>query len=1157
MDEKSKNLIIGLLLASIYVGVGYFGINLISLPPGNLTPIWFASGVGLIAFRLLGKRAFVWVTLASFIVNFPIFLLTTRYSLLLTCLLGALVAGTDAFQAYLAYRFSLWVEKRLGHRLFSQPVDLVWFLIAVSMLPALLTCWLLVFLAGFISGTLPTGSALVVQIGVITIGNSLGLFLVGPLAWTWREGKLPLRDHLLARVVLNSLPLLSLIASILWQPYLILLTFPLLLLTYAYPYLIDAVLSMLPVALVASLATIQHMGSLTGETPEQSFTYLELFLFSLTLTRYAVALIFNRPLVHPPVAAPGSEGRLGKSPDKPERFNRSWIFLFLVIAISLVTAGLWFYQDESRIIRQKSYNELKAIGDLKTSQLLAWRTDRASNIQITTQDPFFRSAILQWLENPQDTTLQENILKRMDDMRSMQDIDNVILVTPDGRILLSLDPRLTSLEDNTQELVNQVITAGNMVFGNLSRCPICPQVHLDIGSPILDAHDRPVAVLILRTDPQAYLYPLIQTWPLPSQSAETLLVRREGDEVIFLNTLRHREDLVLTLRIPITQTDLPAVRATLGESGEVIGKDYRGMPVLADIRQIPGSDWYMVTKIDLSEALAEARYHGQVILIFIGLSILVSGALVGLLFINRQGRLYQELFTAEYQRNIAREEIRATLYSIGDGVISTDVTGSITRMNPVAEQLTGWSEAEAIGKYLKDIFQILNEESRTEVENPVERVIQEGKVVGLANHTLLRSRDGSLRPISDSGAPIYEESGKISGVVLVFRDQTEERTAAQSLLDSEDRYYNLFNSTNDGISLNKIICDAAGKPSDYLILDVNQMYEKILGIKKTTAIGTLASQLYGSGEPPYLDIYSRVAETGEPSSFETFFQSLDKYFHISVFSPGQGQFATIFQDITARKRAEEALKEYSARLEGEVELRTRELNDAHEKLVRQEKLAVLGQLAGGVGHELRNPLGVISNAVYYLKLTQEDGREDVKEYLDIIETETRAAGKIITDLLDYASTRSQERQACNLPDLIQQVMAKYPPPETIKVITDFPGDLPEVYVDPRQLEQILVNLISNACQAMPDSGVLSLSLKSTSHNHKVRLLVKDSGEGIPPENLDKIFEPLFTTKTHGIGLGLAVVKKMVESNAGSIHVESQVNKGTTFTLDFPTSRRAS
>ena len=252
------------------------------------------------------------------------------------------------------------------------------------------------------------------------------------------------------------------------------------------------------------------------------------------------------------------------------------------------------------------------------------------------------------------------------------------------------------------------------------------------------------------------------------------------------------------------------------------------------------------------------------------------------------------------------------------------------------------------------------------------------------------------------------------------------------------------------------------------------------------------------------------------------------------------------RDITELKRAEESLKEYSERLEQMVEERTKELKDAQEQLVRREKLAILGQLAGGVGHELRNPLGVISNAVYYLKMVQPDAEETVKEYLETISEEVNRSTQIVSDLLDFSRVKSVEREETAVSDLIAEVLEKQPVPENVKVTSTIPSDLPPVFIDLRQIRQVFDNLITNACQAMPEGGKLSIS--AIAEQDKVHVSFTDTGSGISEENMEKVFEPLFTTKARGIGLGLAVSRNLVEANGGSIEVESEEDKGSTFTV---------
>jgi signal transduction histidine kinase len=223
----------------------------------------------------------------------------------------------------------------------------------------------------------------------------------------------------------------------------------------------------------------------------------------------------------------------------------------------------------------------------------------------------------------------------------------------------------------------------------------------------------------------------------------------------------------------------------------------------------------------------------------------------------------------------------------------------------------------------------------------------------------------------------------------------------------------------------------------------------------------------------------------------------------------------------------------------------------------------LGQLAGSVSHELRNPLGVISNAIYFLKAAQPDASMKVKEYLDIIEKETFTSDKIVTDLLDFTRIKSVDRQSITVPDLIRQVLDRYPAPLPVEVALDLPTGLPAVYVDQRQIIQVLGNLVDNACQSMMSSSSQEqaeptwapkskkLTISAVEQTDMICINIIDTGTGISPENMDNLFEPLFSTKTKGIGLGLAISKKLAEANGGRIEVQSKPGTGSTFSLYLP------
>jgi signal transduction histidine kinase len=238
-----------------------------------------------------------------------------------------------------------------------------------------------------------------------------------------------------------------------------------------------------------------------------------------------------------------------------------------------------------------------------------------------------------------------------------------------------------------------------------------------------------------------------------------------------------------------------------------------------------------------------------------------------------------------------------------------------------------------------------------------------------------------------------------------------------------------------------------------------------------------------------------------------------------------------------------------------VQERTQELYEAQEQLLRQEKLAILGQLAGGVAHELRNPLGSIRNAVYFLDMALETPTPEIKNSLQILNRGVDTAERIIHSLLDFARTNVPTRQEIDLNHVIQETLSHVNVPENIQATFQRDEDLPLILADPGQLERVLDNLIRNAIQAMPDGGRLALQTSASPQVLEpgwVSVSCSDTGVGIPPENLEQIFEPLFTTKSKGIGLGLAITRTLVQAHGGSIQVHSQEGQGSTFTMRLPT-----
>ena len=429
-------------------------------------------------------------------------------------------------------------------------------------------------------------------------------------------------------------------------------------------------------------------------------------------------------------------------------------------------------------------------------------------------------------------------------------------------------------------------------------------------------------------------------------------------------------------------------------------------------------------------------------------------------------------------------------------------------------------------------------------------------------------KDGTVFPIELRTFLLRDAEGQPSGMWAIVRDITERKRAEEGLRESEDKFKYVFDHSVAGISLtllsgelnvNQAFCEMVGYSAD----ELNHRKWQEITHPEDVELTLNANRALLSSEKESMRFTKRYIHKNGSIVWADVATALRRDKDSQPL-----YFMSTFLDITERVRAEEEIRQLNATLEQRVKERTRELHEAQEQLVRQEKLAVLGQLAGGVGHELRNPLGVISSAVYYLKLVQPDAKDKIRQYHDMIEQEVHKAAQIIGDLLDFARVITAERQPVSIPELVQRTLSRFPVSPSVKVRIKIPADLPLVYADPRLMEQVFNNLITNAFQAMvsqKSTGTMSKRTGSTTGvNNKgkltisaqrekklVAIAVKDTGTGISPENMKKLFEPLFSTKLNGIGLGLAVSKKLAEADGGRIEVKSELGKGSTFTVYLP------
>lgn len=247
--------------------------------------------------------------------------------------------------------------------------------------------------------------------------------------------------------------------------------------------------------------------------------------------------------------------------------------------------------------------------------------------------------------------------------------------------------------------------------------------------------------------------------------------------------------------------------------------------------------------------------------------------------------------------------------------------------------------------------------------------------------------------------------------------------------------------------------------------------------------------------------------------------------------------------------AQADLKDYSVNLEKKVDEKTKELVETQKKLVQAERLSVIGQMAAVVGHDLRNPLFGIKTAMHYLRKTSSNQMdENGRKMLDLVDKNLESANKILNDLLDYSREIKLEKEVHKLEEFILESILSARVPEKVQFTNSVDKSV-EVNVDPSKIKRVFINLISNAVEAMPNGGLLTI--QSALVGKDLDISFTDTGTGISPENMNKIMKPLFTTKTKGIGLGLVICKRFVEAHGGSLTVTSEGGKGTTFTVSLP------
>ena len=943
---------------------------------------------------------------------------------------------------------------------------------------------------------------------------------------------------------------------------------------------------------------------------------------------------------------------------------------------------LGWYVSSSYIETSEKINTnktLTSVGRLKANQIQAYLAERKGDAAVVSS--FLSTPSAQhWLKQ-QDGNAPDALNRLAESVVTAYQYRGLLLLDAEANVRLNTGHSGMLAEAGKAIALRAMREHTPISFQIYFGDPSAPDVPvLDTFVPVMDADGTAsVGVVVLRSGLN-FLFDLIQTWPSESETAELLLVTKDGSDVLFLNNLRHQKDTALKLRVPLSNDPnapaWPAISVLTGHLGLFEANDYRGKHVLAYTIAVPGTPWGIVVKVDVEEATKRShtlqKFTAMTIAIILGL----AGIIVWIW----------------WRKAETLHELQVMLDTSGEGFWRVDQSGGIIEVNDAYCRLAGYARDEIVGAHVSKFEAI--EQTPEAVAEHVRHVVEQGYDRFETKH---RHHDGHLIDMEVVASFIPETK-----CVIVFLHDVTERKLAEALTqqfgrllhesfneiylfdastlyftqvsegakrnlgystdelkqltpldikpsftresfeqmiaplrngERESLHFETFHRRKDGttypveaslqlmttttflvviqdITERKLADDMLRVAATTFethegivitdvhanIIRVNRAFQDITGYSQKEVLGknprARSSGLHDKAfyAAMWQQLLNNGSWTGEIWNKRKNGQIYPEWLTITAVKNEQGEtteYVAIFSDITARKEAEERLRDSN----DELEAINRQLSDTQNLLLQSDKMASVGQLAAGVAHEINNPIGYVSSnlgtldeylkelldlvavyeeaenvvadsAVLALVKAEKDKvdlgflREDIPALMRETQEGIIRVKKIVQDLKDFS--RADSGDEWHRTDLHKGLDSTLNVASNeIKYKADVKkeyGDIPEVECVISQLNQVFMNLLVNAAHAIENYGIITL--RTGQQGGEVWVEVADTGKGIAPEHINKIFDPFFTTKPigKGTGLGLSLSYGIIQKHHGRIEVNSEVGKGTSFKVWLPVSQ---
>jgi PAS domain S-box-containing protein len=470
-----------------------------------------------------------------------------------------------------------------------------------------------------------------------------------------------------------------------------------------------------------------------------------------------------------------------KSADSARRNSYLLIAALLLLGLGLAAVGYRHYIDQRSAIEAEVHKQLAAIADLKVRLVAEWRRERLGDASILSATQLTPS-VQQVLLGKATLSSREQVLAWMRTICRASRYANAILLDRRSEVRLSVGR--TGAEEHYAALARRVLATGEAVFSDLHYDSGLAGPHLGLSIPLRSSPQaQPEGVLLLGIDPSEYLYPRIQFWPTASRTGETLLVRREGNEVVFLNDLRYRKGAALNLRLTITDPTLPAARAALGFEGFADGLDYRGVRVLAAVRKVPDSPWRLVAKVDAAEVYAQIHQQNLWLALMLSAIGLATATAIGFAWHQARSRFYQEKYEAELEQKRSMALLDSVIEATSDAVYVKDKAGRYLMVNSAFARIAGVPREQIAGR---DDTALFSPPVAKEIMDRDRRLMSGGSTETV-EEKLPSPSTGETATYLTAKGPLLNDRGNVIGLFGIARDVTDQKRSEEERLRLQDQ----------------------------------------------------------------------------------------------------------------------------------------------------------------------------------------------------------------------------------------------------------------------------------------------------------------------------------------------------------------------------------